>query len=102
HSGFILALGNYPTFNLNEYNLLSKEELGSMRNVAITDVLDPGSTFKIVPAAAALNDGLVTPATRFDCSMDSIEYRGRPRRFMRDDHPFDHPLTVAEIISHSS
>jgi cell division protein FtsI (penicillin-binding protein 3) len=102
HSGFVLALGNYPTFNLNEYNLLSKAEMGMMRNVAITDILDPGSTFKIVAAAGALNDGLVTPATRFDCSIDSIEYKGKPRRFMRDDHPFDHPLTVAEIISHSS
>ncbi len=102
HSGFILALGNYPTFNLNEYNELSKEEMGMMRNVAITDVLDPGSTFKIVAASAALNEELVTPATRFDCSIDSIEYRGKPRRFMRDDHAFDHPLTVSEIISHSS
>lgn len=102
HSGFILALGNYPTFNLNEYNTLSKEQMGQMRNVAITDVLDPGSTFKIVASAGALNDGLVTPASRFDCSIDSIEYKGKPRRFMRDDHPFDHPLTVSEIVSHSS
>lgn len=102
HSGFILALGNYPSFNLNEYNTLSIEEMGMMRNVAITDILDPGSTFKIVAASGALNDGLVTPATRFDCSIDSIEYKGKPRRFMRDDHKFDHPLTVSEIISHSS
>jgi len=101
-TGFILALGNHPSFNLNEYNELSKEQMGTMRNVAITDILDPGSTFKIVAAAGALNDGLVTPVTRFDCSIDSIEYRGKPRRFMRDDHKFDHPLTVAEIISHSS
>lgn len=102
HSGFILALGNYPTFNLNEYNSLSKDEMGMMRNIAITDVIDPGSTFKIVSAAGALNDHLVTPATRFNCSIDSIEYKGKPRRFMRDDHEFDHPLSVAEIISHSS
>jgi len=102
HTGFVLALGNYPTFNLNEYNELTKEQMGQMRNVAITDVLDPGSTFKIVASAGALNDGLVTPATRFDCSIDSIEYKGKPRRFMRDDHPFNHPLTVSEIVSHSS
>ena len=101
-SGFVLALGNYPTFNLNEYNALSKEEMGQMRNVAITDILDPGSTFKIVAASGALNDKLVTPGTRFNCSIDSIEYKGKPRRFMRDDHEFDHPLSVAEIISHSS
>ena len=102
HSGFILALGNYPTFNLNEYNELSKEAMGTMRNLAITDLLDPGSTFKIVAASGAINDKLVTPDSRFDCSIDSLEYRGKPRRFMKDDHRFDHPLSVAEIISHSS
>jgi cell division protein FtsI/penicillin-binding protein 2 len=102
HSGFVLALGNYPTFNLNEYNELSKEAEGTMRNLAITDVLDPGSTFKIVAASGAINDKLVTPESQFDCSIDSIEYKGKPRRFMKDDHRFDHPLTVAEIISHSS
>ena len=102
HSGFVLALGNYPTFNLNEYNALSKEAMGTMRNLAITDILDPGSTFKIVAAAGAINDKLVTPESRFDCSIDSIEFKGKPRRFMKDDHRFDHPLTVAEIISHSS
>lgn len=102
HTGFVLALGNYPSFNLNEYNTLSKDEMGMMRNVAITDVLDPGSTFKIVAASGALNDGLVSPETRFDCSIDSIEYRGKPRRFMRDDHAFNHPLMVSEIVSHSS
>ncbi|MBC8040971.1 MAG: penicillin-binding protein 2, partial [Opitutaceae bacterium] len=102
HNGFVLALGNYPTFNLNEYNDLTKDQMGVMRNVAITDVLDPGSTFKIVAASGALNDGLVKPGTRFDCSIDSIEFKGKPRRFMRDDHEFDHPLTVSEIISHSS
>ena len=102
NSGFILALANYPTFNLNEYNTLSKDEMGSMRNLAITDILDPGSTFKIVSASGALNEGLVTPATRFDCTLESMEYKGKPRRFMRDDHKFDHPLPVSEIISYSS
>ena len=102
NSGFILALANYPTYNLNEYNTLSKDEMGSMRNLAITDILDPGSTFKIVSASGALNEGLVTPATRFDCTLESMEYKGKPRRFMRDDHKFDHLLPVSEIISHSS
>ncbi|MBX3750864.1 MAG: penicillin-binding protein 2 [Opitutaceae bacterium] len=98
-TGFILGLGNYPSFDLNAYNTAP---LDVQRNVAITDQLDPGSTFKIVAAAGALNDGLVTPSTRFDCSIPSIEYRGKPRRFMPDDHHYDHPLSVSEIISHSS
>ena len=98
-TGFILGLGNYPSFDLNAFNTAPLEV---QRNVAITDQLDPGSTFKIVPAAGALNDGLVTLATRIDCSLTTIEYKGRPRRFMPDDHHYDHPLSVSEIISRSS
>ena len=98
-TGFILAMGNYPNFNLNEYNTAP---LDVQRNFAITDQLDPGSTFKIVPASGALNEGLVRPNTRFDCSIDSIEYKGTVRRFMPDDHKYDHLLTVSEIISRSS
>lgn len=98
-SGFLLGLANYPSYDLNAY---AKTPLEVQRNVAVTDLLDPGSTFKIVPAAGALDAGLVTPGTRFNCSIDSIEYLGRVRRFMPDDHPYDHPLTVAEIISQSS
>lgn len=98
-TGFILGLGNYPSFDLNAFNTAP---LDAQRNVAITDQLDPGSTFKIVAAAGALNDGLVTPSTRFDCSIASIEYKGKPRRFMPDDHHYDHLLSVSEIISRSS
>ncbi|MCC6416237.1 MAG: penicillin-binding protein 2 [Opitutaceae bacterium] len=98
-TGFILALGNYPSFDLNAYNTAP---LDVQRNFAITDQLDPGSTFKIVAAAGALNEGLVRPNTRFDCSIDSILYKGAVRRFMPDDHKYDHLLTVAEIISRSS
>lgn len=98
-TGFILAMGNYPSFDLNHYN---KAPLAVQRNFAITDQLDPGSTFKIVPASGALNEGIVQPNTRFDCSISSIEYKGAVRRFMPDDHHYDHLLPVSEIISRSS
>lgn len=98
-TGFILGLGNYPSFNLNEFNTAPLEV---QRNTAITDQLDPGSTFKIVPASGALNDGLVTPGTLFDCGLTAIDYKGKPRKFMPDDHHYDHLLPVAEIISRSS
>ncbi len=98
-SGFVLGLANYPTYDLNNYARTPEEH---QRNVAMTDQLDPGSTFKIVSAAGALEHGLVNPRTRFNCSIDSIEYKGRVRRFIPDDHVNSHPLSVAEIISHSS
>ena len=101
-TGFILAMGNYPNFDLNKYYDPKLAPLSSQRNFAITDQFDPGSTFKIVAASGALNDKLVYPDSKFDCSLEGVEYRGRMRKFMPDDHKYDHPLSVAEIISRSS
>ncbi len=98
-TGFILALGNYPTFNLNEFN---KAPMEVQKTFAVADQIDPGSTFKIVAAAGALNDNLVRLETPFDCMREVVDYNGRRVRLLRDDHNYDHPLTVAEIISHSS
>ena len=99
HTGFLLALANYPSFDLNEFGTTPIEK---QRNIAAADLVEPGSTFKIVATAGALNEGLVTPSTKFDCTLDSILYNGKPRRFMRDDHRYPQPLTVAEVIAKSS
>ncbi|HTQ30442.1 MAG TPA: penicillin-binding protein 2 [Opitutaceae bacterium] len=101
HAGFLLALGNWPSFNPNDY---SRAGLAAQRNIAITDQFEPGSTFKIVAASAALNENLVTPASRFDCTIESVEYEGTLRHLPREDASdhFDHPLSVAEIIAKSS
>lgn len=99
HTGFLLGLANHPTFDLNEFSTTPIEK---QRNFAATDLLEPGSTFKIVATAGALNEGLVRPASTFDCTLDSILFNGKPRRFMRDDHRYDHPLTLAEVIAKSS
>lgn len=98
-SGFLLALGNYPTFNPNQYNTAPIE---TQTNSAIAFQLDPGSTFKIVAVAGALNEGLVSLDTPFDCNQDVVEYNGRRLRLMRDDHRADHPLAVSEIVALSS
>ncbi len=98
-TGFLLALANHPTFDLNKFGTTPLEK---QRNIAAADLIEPGSTFKIVPLAAALNEGLVTPASKFDCSLESMVYNGKPRRFMRDDHRYDHPLSLGEVISRSS
>lgn len=102
-SGFILGLGNYPSYNLNEYNKVPADEQARMRNVAVADVYEPGSVFKIVAVAAALEEGLVTPYTRFNCTDETVEYLGRTLRLPREDHGFGQDeLTVAEILSRSS
>jgi cell division protein FtsI/penicillin-binding protein 2 len=101
-TGFILALANYPNFDLNTYNEIPRSQQHVMRNLAVTDMYEPGSTFKIVAAAGALNERLVMPGTLFDVSMDVVDYKGRPRRMPRDDHPFHEPISVTDIIKHSS
>lgn len=96
--GFILGLANFPTFDLNRYG---KADLASQRNIAITDVFEPGSTFKIVAASAAFNEGLVTPDTRFNCSEEIVTIGGRTRRLPKDSHHYG-VLSVADIVSKSS
>ena len=97
-TGAILGLANYPSYDLNQY---SKASLDSQRNCAVTDLIEPGSTFKIVAVGAALNEGLVTPNSQFDCGSPTIEYKGRTIRLPREDEPFG-LLTVGEIVAHSS
>ena len=103
-TGFILGLGNYPNFNPNEYNKVSKEEAASMKNIALTDIYEPGSVFKIVAASGALEEGLVTPSSMFDCSLEKIDYRGMVRSLPGEDHHFEDPrhVPLTRVISFSS
>jgi cell division protein FtsI/penicillin-binding protein 2 len=103
-TGFILALANYPSFDLNTFNKLGRDDQARMRNTAVADEYEPGSVFKIVAVSGALNEGLVTTQTRFDCTLEKIDYNGITRNLPREDSSdhFDHPLSVAEIIAHSS
>lgn len=64
HTGEILALANAPRFNPNATFGATPELL---RNRAVTDAFEPGSTFKAFVVAAALDDKLVTPSTEVDC-----------------------------------
>lgn len=97
-TGFILGLGNYPTFDLNRYN---KAEPASLRSAGVADIYDPGSVFKIVPVAGALEEGLVRPTDTIDCSRDTADYKGRPLRLPAEDHRMG-VLTISEIIARSS
>ena len=108
-NGFILGMGNHPTFNPNEYNKVPKAEEARMKNVAVADIYEPGSVFKIVAAAAALEERLVTPQTLFDCTLEKITRRvwhkgkwvDREVDLPSEDHRMGQ-LTVSQIIGHSS
>lgn len=94
-TGEILALANLPTFDPNDLKNLS---IDSMRNRAIADAWDPGSTFKIVVVSGAYNDHTVVPTDQFDCEMGQFKYAGH----ILHDHDRQGVLTVERIITHSS
>jgi len=71
-SGEILGIANYPAFDPNRF---WESAVENHRNRAITDQYEPGSTFKIVPLAGALEEGLADPYDRIDCSLREVTYR---------------------------
>jgi cell division protein FtsI (penicillin-binding protein 3) len=94
-SGQILAMANYPTFNPNAY---SQYGSNAWINRAVSHTYEPGSTFKIVTTASALEEGLTNPDELIDCQMGSINVFGR---IVHDHKPFG-LLTVTQIIEKSS
>ena len=95
HTGEILALANRPTFNPNVAREITPERL---KDHAVSDVYEPGSTFKLVTISAALDEHLTRPDEVFDCQMGSIVINGRR---IHDWKPFG-MLAVSDILAHSS
>ncbi len=94
-TGEILALANVPSFDPNKPGDFPE---AYRRNRAITDISEPGSTFKIIAVSGALNDGIVGLDTEFDCEEGHFLYAGRR---LRDDHPSG-SLSVEDIVAKSS
>ena len=94
-TGEVLAMANRPNFDLNNKAEAKPEE---MKNRAIIDMMEPGSTFKIVSVAAALNEKKVQPDTYFFCENGVYSYGGSK---LHDHRPFG-DLTVQDILVKSS
>lgn len=95
-TGEILAMANRPHFDLNTRSEAKPEQ---MKNRAIIDVMEPGSTFKIVTAAAALNERKVALDTTINCENGAWSYGGR----LLHDHGSGYGvLSVQDILIHSS
>lgn len=103
-TGFILGMANGPTFSLNEFNEpKDQDERGRIqRNRAIFDVLEPGSTFKIVAIGAALDLGVVQPGTTFDASHKEVNLMGRSWSLPDEAHPILEPINVTQAVAKSS
>ncbi|HKP05503.1 MAG TPA: penicillin-binding protein 2 [Chthoniobacterales bacterium] len=94
-TGEILAMANRPNFDLNQRSEAKPEQ---MKNRAIIDMMEPGSTFKIVTAATALNEHKVRPDTTIFCENGIWNFGGRPLH----DHKAYADLTVQDILVKSS
>ena len=95
-TGGLLAMATVPTFDANRF-AETKPEL--QRNRTVSDTYEPGSTFKLIPIAGALSEGLVTPQSAFTLAT-TIKVADReisehePRATVR--------MTVADIVAQSS
>jgi cell division protein FtsI/penicillin-binding protein 2 len=101
-TGEILAMADRPNFDPNDVRTETPQQLAdnvaALKNCAITDEMEPGSTFKMVTAAGALNEHTVSPDTTIYCENGSFVYAGRS---LRDDHP-NGDLSVDDILIKSS
>lgn len=93
--GAVLAMASYPGFDPNRYNDFPKEH---RRNLAVASAFEPGSTFKVVTFASALDANLIDPNDEVDCGMGGITLHARR---IRDHKPFGR-LTFREVLAKSS
>src|SRR5437588_8536988 len=94
-TGEILALANRPDFDLN---LRAEAKPEEMKNRAIIDMMEPGSTFKIVAAAAALNERKLRPDSTIFCENGLWNFGGSA---LHDHRAFSY-LSVRDILVKSS
>lgn len=94
-TGEILALANYPTFNPNAF---ASSDPDARKNRAIQDVYEPGSTFKLVTASAAIEERILGTTDLIDCAPGFITF---PGRVIRDVHTYG-ALTFEDVIVKSS
>ena len=96
HTGQILALAIRPTFNPNQFRHTTPALL---RDHAVSDVYEPGSTFKLVSYAAALDQGLVKPDDMVDCQGGAITLAGRVIHDNEGEHYHVIPVHKALEVS---
>jgi cell division protein FtsI (penicillin-binding protein 3) len=94
-TGEILAMASRPAYDLNQFRTSSSHQ---RLNRAIGQVYEPGSTFKVITLAAAIDEGVVTPGDVFDCENGAWRYANRT---LHDYHAYDR-LSVADILKKSS
>jgi cell division protein FtsI/penicillin-binding protein 2 len=97
-TGAILAMANAPSFDPNKYTDTAASEPARFVNPAVNEVYEPGSVFKIVTLAAALDSGLVTPESTY-VDTACLEVGGRSLcNWDRESHGV---VTMVEMMARS-
>jgi cell division protein FtsI (penicillin-binding protein 3) len=94
-TGEVLAMAGRPAFNPNRYNAYPSSR---WRNRAVSDAFEPGSIFKIVTAAAGIQENVVAPGELIDCGNGRIEIAGT----VINDHAVFDRLSFTETVTRSS
>ncbi|TMB99055.1 MAG: penicillin-binding protein 2 [Chloroflexi bacterium] len=97
-TGEILAMASRPTFDVTALDLSDDSKLALYRDRAITDMYEPGSVFKLVTTAAALDLGLVSPDTWW---YDSGVFKASEWSIHNWDFSANGPQTVQQMLSKS-
>ncbi len=95
HTGAVIAMAGVPTFDPNRFQDYPEKQ---WRNPVIADAFEPGSTFKLITLAAALERGVTSLDQVWDCEMGVLRLQGVP---IRDHKPFG-MLTSREVLANSS
>lgn len=96
-TGEVLAMANQPSYNPNNKGAMT--DFGVLRNRAVTDIFEPGSTIKAFTIAAALESGLYSPETEVDTSPGWMMVNGNE---VNDDGRNYGVLTLGQVITKSS
>ncbi len=99
HTGEILAMASEPTFNPNAYKEFDDAE---RRNRAVQDLYEPGSTFKVVTASAAIDEHVMPIDTMINTHPGVLHIAGRPKPVTEANHHDYGVLSFEDVIVHSS
>ncbi|TAL68263.1 MAG: PASTA domain-containing protein [Bacteroidetes bacterium] len=94
-SGEILGMASYPSYDQND---LKNVQAMAMKNKAITDLYEPGSTFKTITASAAIDKNIITPTKMCNGHLGLLDY-GKYQ--IKDDHPIG-IVSFADALAYSS
>ncbi len=95
-TGEILIMANSPSLDPNQFD---RADFNAWRNRTVTDIYEPGSTFKVITAAAALESGVLSPREKFYCERGALQLANG---HVINDHSPHEWLDLSEIIKVSS